>query len=665
MMHAYEVAAPTSSDRGQDLAYLHRQMLRIRFFEERAAELYRDGVIRGFVHLSVGQEAVPVGVSAALRPDDVITSTHRGHGHVLAKGLDLNGAFAELFGKEPGTNRGRGGSMHIADPTLGIFGANGIVGAGVPIAAGAALASQLRADGKVAVSYFGDGATSTGAFHEGATLAGEWGLPLILLCENNQYSEFTSTFSKSPEIMPARAASYGMTFDRLDGNDVEAMAAAMAEIVERVRGGGGPAFVEAVTYRARGHYEGDQLKYVDADLAAHWGARDPIALAETRLIDRGVEAGEIQAAREQVAAEVEQAIAAARQAPDPAPGALFDHVGGRPSAITETPLPADAEPIRYSRALRAALDKALTDDPNVWVAGIDVGAGGNVFGITRGLYEKFPGRVRDTPIAESAIIGSGVGSAMAGMRPVMEIMYSDFVGVCFDQIVNQAAKLPYMTGGKVTVPLTIRTQFGAGRSSGAQHSQSIEALFAHIPGLQVVMPSTPADAYGLLRAAIAEDSPTLFIEHRLLYERQGPGFSPEHIVPIGKAVVRREGSDVTIVSVSRMATESLAVAESLAAEGISVEVIDLRTVAPLDWETVLGSLAKTNRLVVAHEAVTDFGIGAEIAARAVDEGFWSLDAPVVRVGAPFTPAPYAPSLEKEWLLGQAQIEAAVRRILAI
>jgi 2-oxoisovalerate dehydrogenase E1 component len=640
-------------------------MLRIRFFEERAAELYGDGVIRGFVHLSVGQEAVPVGVTAALRPDDVITSTHRGHGHVLSKGLDLKGAFAELFGKEGGTNRGRGGSMHIADPRLGIFGANGIVGAGVPIAAGAALAGRLRADGKIAVAYFGDGATSTGAFHEGATLAGDWRLPLILLCENNQYSEFTGTFTKSPEIMPAHAAAYGMSFHRLDGNDVEAVADAMTEIAEGVRRGEGPAFVEAVTYRARGHYEGDQLKYVDQELALRWAEHDPILLAEAKLAALGTSAEAIRLVRAEVAAEVEQAIAWAKAAPEPPPTALFDHVAVPPRVVPEPPLPQDAEPIRYSRAIKAALRKSLSDDPSVWVAGIDVGAGGNVFGITRGLAEEFPGRVRDTPIAESAIIGSGVGSAMAGMRPVMEIMYSDFVGVCFDQIVNQAAKLRYMTGGKVSVPLTIRTQFGAGRSSGAQHSQAVEALFAHIPGLQVVMPSTAADAYGLLRSAIAEDSPTLFIEHRLLYERKGPGFAPDHLVPIGKAAVLREGTDATVVSVSRMARDSLAVAESLAAEGISIEVIDLRTVAPLDWETVLTSLAKTNRLVVAHEAVTDFGIGAEIAARAVDEGFWSLDAPVLRVGAPFTPAPYAHSLEKEWLVGPAKIEAAVRRILAV
>lgn len=657
------LAASFSADGAAELAYLHREMVRIRRFEERAAELYRDGVIRGFVHLSVGQEAVPVGTVAALRPDDIITSTHRGHGHVLAKGLDLTGAFAELFGRETGTNHGRGGSMHIADPALGIFGANGIVGAGVPIAAGAATASLLRRDGRVTVSFFGDGATSTGAFHEGATLAGEWRLPLVLLCENNQFSEFTGTHNRPSHQMQARAATYGMSFHRLDGNDVASVAEAMREIVEGVRGGTGPAFVEAVTFRARGHYEGDQLKYRDAALAQAWAERDPIASAEQRMRELGVADAAIAAVHEEVATEVERAIADASAAPEPAVGSLFDYVRTVPRPIEEPALPPSAEPIRYSRAVKAALRHELAEDPDVFLAGIDVGEGGNVFGLTRGLAEEYPGRVRDTPIAESAIIGAGVGAAMAGMKPVMEIMYSDFIGVCFDQIVNQAAKLRYMTGGKVSVPLTIRTQFGAGRSSGAQHSQSVEALLAHIPGLHVVMPSTPADAYGLLRSAIQDESPVIVIEHRLLYEKTGPGFADEHVVPIGKARVLKEGSDVSVVSVSRMAQESLAVADQLALEGISVEVVDLRSIAPIDWETVLGSLAKTNRLVIAHEAVTDFGIGAEIAARAVDAGFWTLDAPVLRVGAPPTPAPYAPSLEREWVVGRPHIEDAIRRIL--
>ncbi len=254
---------------------------------------------------------------------------------------------------------------------------------------------------------------------------------------------------------------------------------------------------------------------------------------------------------------------------------------------------------------------------------------------------------------------------MAGMRPVVEVMYLDFLGVCFDQLLNQAAKLPFMTGGAAQMALTVRTQFGAGRSSGSQHSQSLEALLAHVPGLTVVMPSTPADTYGLLRAAIQDPNPVVFIENRLLYGMKGPQPEPDHVVPIGSASVVRSGTDVTVVSVSRMVHEALAAADDLAVEGISVEVIDLRTVAPLDMDTVLASVARTSRLLIAHEAVVPFGIGAEIAARAACEGFWTLDAPVERLGAAPTPAPYAPALERAWLPDRHDIVAAVRRLAAV
>jgi 2-oxoisovalerate dehydrogenase E1 component len=659
--HAPPARATLSTD---ELLALYRSMLRIRLFEERAAALYAEGRIPGFLHLSVGQEAVPAGTCFALRPGDVITSTHRGHGHVLAKGLDVRGAFAELFGRETGSCRGRGGSMHIADPSLGIFGANGIVGAGVPIAVGAATAAALRADGGVAVAFFGDGAVSTGAFHEGATLAGAWQVPVVLMCENNQFSEFTATATAEGESrFEHRAKAYGLDFARLDGNDVAGVALAMRDIVAGLRAGGRPVLAEAATFRVRGHYEGDQQRYRDPEFDRRWLERDPIDRARGELLARSVTG--LDAIEAAVRAEIDDAADWALGQAEPPAATLADHLAPPAGpAAAETALPAGAEPIRMSRAVRAALRHELASDPRVFIAGIDVGAGGNVFGLTRGLLEDFPGRVRDTPIAETAIIGMGVGAAMAGLRPVVEIMYSDFMAVCFDQIINQAAKLRYMTGGRVSVPLTIRTQFGAGRSSGAQHSQSLEAMLAHTPGLAVVMPSTPADAYGLLRSAIAYDGPVVVIEHRLLYEKTGPGFAEDHFVPIGKAAVTRTGADVTIVSYSRMAAESLAAAQRLAQDGIDAEVIDLRTIAPLDWDTVLSSFAKTNRMVIAAEAVVDFGVGAEIAARAVDTGFWSIDAPVLRVGAPPTPAPYAPALEQAWVPTSAQVESAVRRLMS-
>jgi len=263
------------------------------------------------------------------------------------------------------------------------------------------------------------------------------------------------------------------------------------------------------------------------------------------------------------------------------------------------------------------------------------------------------------------VVGLGVGAAMAGMRPVVEIMYLDFVGVCLDQLLNQAAKLPFMTGGGAQMGLTVRTQFGAGRSSGSQHSQSLEALLAHIPGLSVVMPSTPADTYGLLRAAIQDPNPVVFIENRLLYGMKGPQPPTDHIVPIGKAAVVRAGTDATVVSISRMVHEAVAAAEQVAGDGISVEVIDLRTVAPLDLDTVLESVRKTGRLLVAHEAVVPFGIGAEIAATVAREAFWDLDAPIERVGAAATPPPYAPELERAWLPDRDDISEAIRRLVRV
>jgi len=308
------------------------------------------------------------------------------------------------------------------------------------------------------------------------------------------------------------------------------------------------------------------------------------------------------------------------------------------------------------------LEHELATDPDVFLAGIDVGKGGNVFALTRGLYDRWPDRLLDTPISETAVIGLGVGAAMAGLRPVVELMYLDFLGVCFDQIYNQAAKMRFMTGGNASMALTIRTQFGAGRSSGSQHSQSLEALLAHVPGLTVVMPSTPADTYGLLRAAIRDPNPVVFIENRLLYGTKGPKPPADHLIPLGKATIVRPGRDVTLVSVSRMVLESLAAAETVAQRGIDVEVIDLRTVAPLDTATVLESLSRTGRLLVAHEAITDFGIGAEIAAVAASEGFGSLRSPVVRVGAARTPAPYAPNLEQLWLPDRQDIERALEKL---
>ncbi len=641
-------------------------MLLIRGFEQRVAALYRDGEVPGFVHLSIGQEAAAVGACWPLRRADAITSTHRGHGHCLAKGLDPLGMFAELMGKDQGTNRGRGGSMHIADPKLGIFGANGVVAAGLPIAAGAATATQLRADSSVTVAFFGDGAPAQGAFHEALNLAAVWHLPVIFFCENNGYAEFSPTSTQHATSLDARAAGYGVDYVAVDGNDVAATAAAMDSVVLAIRAGRGPALVEAVTYRVHGHYEGDPQRYRSSEEIHAWEARDPLLVHEGRLRAAGVGTEEIEALKLSVVDELDGAVEAARRLASPEVATLADFVvRARPVRAEPPPPRQDAPVFRMMDAVRAALQAELADDDRVFLAGIDVGTGGNVFGITRGLSDQFGSRVRDTPISEAAIVGLAVGAAMAGMRPVVELMYLDFLGVCFDQLLNQAAKLPFMTGGAAEMALTVRTQFGAGRSSGSQHSQSLEALLAHIPGLIVVMPSTPADTYGLLRAAIQDPNPVVFIENRLLYGMKGPQPPDDYILPIGKSAVVRTGTDATVVSISRMVHEAVTAAERVADEGISIEVIDLRTVAPLDVVTILDSVQKTSRLLIAHEAVVPFGIGAELAATVAREGFWDLDAPIERIGAAATPPPYAPELEQAWLPDHDDIADAIRRLVAI
>ena len=317
---------------------------------------------------------------------------------------------------------------------------------------------------------------------------------------------------------------------------------------------------------------------------------------------------------------------------------------------------------RYIKAINEALHEEMTRDENVVIIGEDVGAPGGAFGGTRGLLQAFGDkRVKDTPISESAIVGLALGAAMKGLRPVVEVMFADFLPVCMDQIVNQIAKTRFMFGGQFAAPLVIRAPGGAGLNAGPQHSQSLEAWFAHIPGLKVVMPATPADAKGLLKSAIRDNDPVLVLEHKALYASSGDVPAGEYLVPIGKADVRRTGKDVTIVTLSRMVLDSLEAAETLAAHGIDVEVIDLRSISPLDRQAIFSSVEKTSRLVIAHEAVKSFGIGAEISAMVSEEMIDVLDAPILRVGAPFSPVPF--SQEREYLPNAADIVRAVEKVM--
>jgi len=319
--------------------------------------------------------------------------------------------------------------------------------------------------------------------------------------------------------------------------------------------------------------------------------------------------------------------------------------------------------LRMVRALNQALADAMDADETVVLMGEDIGRAGGPFNVTRGLRERFAERVIDTPISEAAMTGAALGAALSGLKPVVEIMFMDFITLAMDQLVNQAAKAHFMFGGQARVPMVLRTPHGGGQNAGPQHSQCLEAWLAHVPGLKVVCPATPADAYALLRSAIDDPNPVVFVENKALYGIKGAIAAPAETVPIGKARIARAGRDASVVAYGAMVHRALEAADTLAADGIDLEVMDLRSLQPWDKQAVLGSVARTHRVVVAHEAVMSFGVGAEIAATIAHEGFDELDAPVLRVGAPFTPSPFAPSLEEAFMPGAKEVVDAVHELM--
>jgi 2-oxoisovalerate dehydrogenase E1 component len=644
----------------------YRRMALIRRFEDRAAELFHQGIIFGTAHSCVGQEAIAVGAAGVMRETDYLVGHHRSHGHLIAAGADLRRMMAEMFGKRTGYCAGLGGSMHIADLSLDILGCNGIVGAGIPHACGAALTAKLRDTGQVAVAFFGDGAAGQGAAHEGMNLAATWRLPVVFVCENNQFALSADwRTQRAVEDLADRAAGYGMPGEVVDGNDVVAVEDAVAAALARAREGDGPTFLEMKTFRRMQHSMRANLPDVrDAEVVAEWEAKDPLPRLERLLRERG-ELDDVRLASvwADVARDVEEAIETALADEDAATEDLLPATRGpmRPYLEPDADTPRMLE---FVPAVREALLLELEADESVIVMGEDIGKVGGLFRATEGLYERFgPKRIRDTPLTESGFVGCGIGAALTGLRPVVELQFSDFAAVAFDQIVNQAAKLRFMMGGAPSIPLVIRMVSGGGVRLGAQHSQSLEALFAHIPGLVVAMPSTPYDAKGLLSAAIRGDNPVIFLEQKLLFFGEPQPVPEERYgVELGVGRVVREGTDVTVVALGAQVPHALRAAQQLGAEGIDVEVVDPRTLVPLDTSLIAESVAKTSRLVVAHEAVRFCGFGSEIAAHVAEHCFWDLDAPVVRVGAPSHPMPYQKDLELATLPGPAEIVAAVRSV---
>jgi 2-oxoisovalerate dehydrogenase E1 component len=669
---------------------LLRQMWEIRMFENRVYDLLGRNVIKGASHLYAGQEAVAVGAISTLGDDDLITSTHRGHGHCHARGAALteteeeriehyNKMLAELCGRATGYCLGRGGSMHIADVEKGNLGATGIVGGNIPVATGAGLAQQMLESGRVVLCFFGDGASNTGNFHESLNLAALWCLPVVYVVENNLYGMSVPACNALalPDIAD-RACAYGMEHAVVDGMDVLAMRRAVGEAVERAREGKGPSLIEAKTYRYYGHSRSDPRAYRTRDEEREWRERDPIQTFARRLVESEVcTQEEVDALEAKLEEQIDAAQEFALNSPFPDPEELDNFVYA-PFRWTEDDYTKErrlrqvcreggpgTHKVRYSQALVEAAREEMQRDESVFILGEDVGLYGGAYGATRGLFEEFGfKRVKDTPISEATIAGSAVGAAMCGLRPIAEIMYVDFTPLAMDQIANQGAKNRFMFGGKTIVPMVVRTEGGAGRSIAAHHSQSLEALWTHFPGIYVAMPATPFDAKGLLKAAIRDDNPVMFIEHKMLYNDEGYVPDEDYLIPYGVADVKREGSDVTVISYSRMVLRALEAAEQLAEEGISVEVVDLRTLKPLDMETIATSVRKTGRVVGVTEAYKTGSFISELAMRIQEEVFDWLDAPVVRVTAADVPVPMSEPLEDECIPSVERIVDGIRQVLA-
>ena len=668
---------------------LLQQMWEIRLFEDKVYDLLGRDLIKGASHLYAGEEAVAVGAVSVLRDDDLITSTHRGHGHCHARGAALtrtaearqehyNKMMAELCGRATGYCKGRGGSMHIADVEKGNLGATGIVGGNIPVATGAALAQEMQSTGRVVLCFFGDGASNTGNFHEALNLAGLWNLPVFYIIENNLYGMSVPVRHATAKMDFAdRACAYDMPGEVVDGMDVLAVREVVGQAVERARNREGPSLIECKTYRWYGHSRSDPRKYRTKEEEAAWKARDPIPNFAARLVEAGIATEEeIDDVEERVEQAIEEATEFALGSPMPpveelelyvyAPFQWAEADYARERELRERCREGGAgtHKVLYREALQEAMREEMNRDPNVFIMGEDVGLYGGAYGATRALFDEFgPDRVRDTPISEATIGGSAVGAAMCGMRPVAEIMYVDFTPLAMDQIANQGAKNRYMFGGKMTVPMVIRTEGGAGRSIAAHHSQSLEALWVHFPGIYVVMPSTPYDAKGLLKAAIRDDNPCMFIEHKMLYGVEGYVPDEEYVIPFGVADVKREGSDVTVITYSRMVHRALEAAEELAKEGVGVEVIDLRTLKPLDMETIAASVKKTGRVVGVTEAYKMGSFISELTTCIQEELFDWLDAPIVRVAAADVPVPMSEPLEDAAIPSVDRIIAGIREVL--
>ncbi|MBM3922378.1 MAG: dehydrogenase [Sphingomonadales bacterium] len=653
-----------------ELITWYRQLLWPRMIEDKMLVLLRQGKISKWFS-GIGQEAIAVGATLALESDEWIMPLHRNLGVFTTRQMPLHKLFLQWQGTQQGYSKARERSFHFGSREHHICGMISHLGPQLALADGAALAAKLASKQKVALAFTGDGGTSEGDFHEALNVAAVWDLPVIFLIENNGYGLSTPVNEQYRcESLVDKAKGYGMEGIRIDGNNLLTVYDTIKGVRECCLRYQKPYLVECMTFRMRGHEEASGTKYVPGELFKEWEQKDPIKNYERFLIEQGVlTEWQVADIRNEFKSTIESELAIGL-APAPVVATLeneLDDVYAKRNSLPELLLSSATSQAGASRELRMidaiseALSMQLERDPNLVLMGQDIAEYGGAFKITEGLVKKFgKGRIRNTPLCESAIIGTALGLALEGYSSMVEMQFADFVSVGFNQIVNNLAKIHYRWGQRANV--VIRMPTGAGVGAGPFHSQSNEAWFTHVPGLKVVYPSCPADAKGLLIASLNDPNPILFFEHKALY-RSVSGMVPEtyYEMEIGKANRVQFGTDVSVITYGA----GVHWAQEYAAQhpDCSLDILDLRSLVPLDYEAIADSVKRTGRVLVLHEDTLTGGFGGEIAAWIAEYCFNYLDAPVMRCASLDTPVPFSTVLEQQFL-AKSRLEETIAKLVS-
>lgn len=646
------------------LVAIYKALLKPRLIEEKMLVLLRQGKIAKWFS-GIGQEAIAVGCGLAMNPDEYILPMHRNLGVFTARNIPLHRLFSQWQGKPGGFTRGRDRSFHFGTQEYHLVGMISHLGPQLGVADGIALADILKKNKKATAVFTGDGGTSEGDFHESLNVAAVWDLPVIFIIENNGYG--LSTPSSEQFRMKQfidKGIGYGMEAVQVDGNNILETFSTIKSLAESIRKKPRPILLECLTFRMRGHEEASGTKYIPAHLFEEWGKRDPVSNYENFLLsEKIIDENLIAATRREIKLEIEKNLEITFAENNPEPDTLMElndvYANFRQEAIL--PRSDSKKEMRYLDAITDGMQLAMRKHDNLVIMGQDIAEYGGVFKATLGFVEEFgKGRVRNTPICESAIVGAALGLSINGMKAIVEMQFADFITCGFNQVVNNLAKTHYRWGQNADV--VVRMPTGAQVNAGPFHSQSNEAWFVHTPGLKVVYPAFPSDAKGLLLASIEDPNPVMFFEHKALYRSITEAVSEDfYTTEIGKARLVRAGKDITIITYGlgvHWAMETLDKNPDIAAD-----LIDLRTLLPWDKETVEASVRRTGRAIILHEDTLTGGIGGEIAAHLSENCFSFLDAPVVRIASLDTPVPMNVELENNFL-AKARFEEGLKKVVS-